>query len=76
MRSAGKWLHANLALAKIRYRLSRLSAGLSWLADELDTRGKQLWKNQKKWAREETLAALYLYISLPSNMVDDTSKDV
>lgn len=30
----------------------------------------------KKRAREETLAALYLYISLPSNMVDDTSKDV
>lgn len=30
----------------------------------------------KNWSREETLAALYLYISLPSNMVDDTSKDV
>lgn len=29
-----------------------------------------------KWSREETLAALFLYLALPSKMVDDTSEDV
>ncbi len=29
-----------------------------------------------KWSREETLAALFLYLALPSKKVDDTSEDV
>ena len=30
----------------------------------------------RQWSREETLAALFLYLTLPSKMVDDTSEDV
>lgn len=29
-----------------------------------------------KWSREETLAALFLYLALPSKKVDDTNEDV
>lgn len=29
-----------------------------------------------KWSREETLAVLFLYLVLPSKMVDDKSEDV
>lgn len=33
-------------------------------------------ERRKNWSREETLAALFLYLALPARLIDDKGEDV
>lgn len=43
-----------------------------WRASEM----VDMAERRKNWSREETLAALFLYLALPARLIDDKGEDV